>query len=50
MLFITPNRPPGTHHAGVEVLVDAAEGVRGDLSFAGQQQGDVSDAQRVEAL
>lgn len=40
----------GAHHAGVEVLVDAAERVRGHLSFAGQQQGDVGDTQRVEAL
>lgn len=45
-----PLKPPAAHHAGVEVLVDAAEGVWGDLSFAGQQQGDVGDAQRVEAL
>lgn len=38
------------HHAGVEVLVHAAERVRRHLSLAGQQQCDVGDAQRVQAL
>lgn len=46
----TGKKSPGAHHAGVEVLVHSAEGVRGDLSLAGQQQADVRDAQHVEAL
>lgn len=39
-----------SHHAGVEVLVHAAEGVGRHLALAGQQQGDVGHAQRVEGL
>lgn len=39
-----------THHASVQVLVHATEGVRCHLALAGQQQCDVGDAQRVEGL
>lgn len=38
------------HHAGVEVLLHATERVGGHLPFAGEQQGDVGDAQRVKTL
>lgn len=41
---------PLTHHAGVQVLVHTAERVWRHLSFARQQQCDVGDSQRVEAL